>query len=345
MDANRNILAHALRSQIAAHAAYGGVVPEIAAREHICCIDLLSLDVLSQSGLSWSDVDAIAATSGPGLVGGLHVGATFGKALALATRKPFLGVNHLEGHALTPRLSDHTLQFPYLLLLASGGHCLLAHVKGVGRYHLYGETLDDAPGEAFDKIAILLGLSMPGGPMIEKIAAHGNPESFSLPLPLISGRRTHRRPHQELHFSFSGLKTAVRRQACKANVLGAGPENQTVANLSAALQTAVADIFVDRCTKGLQRFQLETDAAGPLAIAGGVMANRFIRARLQKVATSLGARLVTPPEPLCVDNAAMIGWAGLERLRLGERASPLQLTMRPRWPLQSLLPPVREGRG
>lgn len=313
-------------SQLDEHRPYGGVVPEIAARSHMDHIDRLVEDAMDQAGLTYAELDGIAATAGPGLIGGVFVGVMTAKAIALAWEKPFLAVNHLEGHALSVRLSDK-IDFPYLLLLVSGGHCQLLAVEGVGRYRRLGGTIDDALGEAFDKTAKLLGLGYPGGPAVEQAAAAGNPAAFDLPRPMLG------RPG--LDFSFSGLKTAVRHAADKAGVLGGGGDDQTRADLAAAFQAAAGDILAERCTKALEVFQRDYGTAGPLVVAGGVAANRSLRARLEEVAAKAGSRLVAPPPKLCTDNAAMIAWAGVERLALG-LTDPLDFPARPRWPLESL---------
>ncbi|MEQ8357556.1 MAG: tRNA (adenosine(37)-N6)-threonylcarbamoyltransferase complex transferase subunit TsaD [Kiloniellaceae bacterium] len=320
------IRANLVLSQIDEHSPFGGVVPEIAARSHMDHIDRLVGDAMSEAGLAFRDLDGIAATAGPGLIGGVFVGVMTAKAIALAWDKPFLAVNHLEGHALTARLSDD-LDFPYLLLLVSGGHCQLLAVEGVGRYRRLGGTIDDAVGEAFDKTAKLLGLGFPGGPAVEQEAAGGNPAAFDLPRPML-GR-------DGLDFSFSGLKTAVRQAADKAGVLNGGGEAQTRADLAASFQAAVGDILAERCAKALGAFAGDYAANGPLVVAGGVAANRFLRARLEQVAGAAGSRLVAPPIQLCTDNAAMIAWAGVERLGLG-LTDPLDFAARPRWPLESL---------
>ncbi len=330
VSAAGEIRADLVLSQIDEHRPYGGVVPEIAARSHMDHIDHLVAEAMQQASLGFDDLDGIAATAGPGLIGGVFVGVMTAKAIALAWDKPFLAVNHLEGHALTARLSDK-LDFPYLLLLVSGGHCQLLAVEGVGRYRRLGGTIDDAVGEAFDKTAKLLGLGYPGGPEVEKAAATGDPTAFELPRPMLG------RPG--LDFSFSGLKTAVRQAAEKAGVLANGNkragDRQTAADLAAAFQAAVGDILAERCAKAIDVFRADYGSAGPLVVAGGVAANRALRARLEEVARAAGSRLVAPPARLCTDNAAMIAWAGVERLRLG-LTDPLDFAARPRWPLESL---------
>ena len=321
VDADRRILAERLFSQTREHAPYGGVVPEIAARAHLDRLDALVAETMAGAGLGFADLDGIAAAAGPGLIGGLLVGATAAKAMALASGRPFLAVNHLEAHALTARLTDG-LDFPYLLLLVSGGHTQLLAVEGIGRDRLYGETEDDALGEAFDKAARLLGLGFPGGPAVEKAAETGDPGRFRLPRPL-AGR-------PGAGFSFSGLKTALRRavEAVPA------PDERDIADLAASFQAAAADTLADRTANAAAMFRRDCPAGRTLVTAGGVAANRSLRARLERVATEHGLEFVAPPPRLCTDNAAMIAWAGLERLRLGG-CDGLDFRPRPRWPLAS----------
>ncbi|WP_182086169.1 tRNA (adenosine(37)-N6)-threonylcarbamoyltransferase complex transferase subunit TsaD [Aureimonas sp. ME7] len=322
------ILSNVVLSQIEEHAAFGGVVPEIAARAHAEAIGGILRVALEEAGVSLGEIAAIAATSGPGLVGGLIVGATAGKAIALSRGLPFVAVNHLEGHALTPRLTDG-LAYPYLLLLVSGGHTQILLVSGLGRYERWGTTIDDALGEAFDKTAKLLELPHPGGPSVERMAAGGNPARFPLPRPL--------RGEKRLDFSFSGLKTAV-RQAAEANA----PLNEgDVADLCAAFQRASAESVRDRVSLALARFRERyPDLPDPaLAVAGGVAANGEIRRALGDVAGEHGVRLVSPPHALCTDNAAMIAYAGLERWEAGE-TDALSAPVRPRWPLDETAVPL-----
>jgi N6-L-threonylcarbamoyladenine synthase len=325
-DPDARIRANVVLSQLDAHRPYGGVVPEIAARSHLDHLDELIRRALDQAGLAPADLDGIAATAGPGLIGGVFVGTMTAKAMASALGRPFLAVNHLEGHALTARLTDD-LAFPYLLLLVSGGHCQLLAVEGLGRYRRLGGTVDDAVGEAFDKTAKLLDLGYPGGPAVERAAARGDPAAFDLPRPML-GRAG-------CDFSFSGLKTAV-RQARRAQ---GDLAPQTTADLAASFQAAVADVLADRCAHALAAFRDDHGRAGPLVVAGGVAANGTLRARLQAVATAHGAQVYAPPLALCTDNAAMIAWAGLERLKAGHR-DPLDVAPRPRWPLDSLTAPA-----
>lgn len=323
VDGDRRILAQAVASQDAAHRPFGGVVPELAARAHVEVLSPMIARVLGQAGVSLKQVDAIAATAGPGLIGGVMVGLVTGKALALAAGKPLLAINHLEGHALSPRLIDPDLAFPYLLLLASGGHCQLIAVEGVGRYRRLATTIDDAAGEAFDKVAKILGLGFPGGPAVERAAASGNPKAFRLPRPLL---RT-----EEPHFSFAGLKTAVLRAHQEA---GAGAD--ATADLAASFQAAVVDCLVDRTARACEAMP----EARALVVAGGVAANTAIRRALAELATRQGLNFVAPPLWLCTDNAAMIAWAGVERLALG-LVDDLDAPARARWPLDPTAPPAR----
>ncbi|WEX09965.1 tRNA (adenosine(37)-N6)-threonylcarbamoyltransferase complex transferase subunit TsaD [Chelativorans sp. AA-79] len=324
------ILSNVVLSQIEEHAAFGGVVPEIAARAHVEALDGVIEAALGEAGLTFDDIDGIAATAGPGLIGGLIVGLTTGKALAAALDKPLLPINHLEGHALTARLTDQ-LEFPYLLLLVSGGHTQIVHVAGVGRYERWASTIDDALGEAFDKTAKLLGLPYPGGPSVEKAAEKGNPTRFAFPRPLKGERRP--------DFSFSGLKTAVRRAAGELAPLS----GEDVADICASFQKAVTETLADRIARSLERFRRTCpDLAQPaLVVAGGVAANAAIRDTLEDLCRDEGFRLVAPPLKLCGDNAAMIAWAGLERLEAGlAAAGALSFAPRPRWPLDENAAPL-----
>ena len=315
---DRRVLAHRLLGQEAAHAPFGGVVPEVAARAHVEALAPLVEAALADAGVMLADVDAVAATAGPGLIGGVMVGLVTGKALAHAAGKPLVAVNHLEGHALSPRLSDPDLDFPYLLLLVSGGHCQLLLVEGVGRYRRLATTIDDAAGEAFDKTAKLLGLGFPGGPAVERAAAQGDARAVPLPRPLF------RSP--EPHFSFAGLKAAV------ARVVG---QHRPV-DIAASFQQAVIDCLLDRTRRALARAGEVT----ALVVAGGVAANGGVRAGLQGLAAEHGLRFVAPPLWLCTDNAAMIAWAGAERFAAG-LTDPLDVPARPRWPLDPAAEAVR----
>ena len=327
VTAERAVESDLVLSQLDEHRPYGGVVPEIAARSHLDHLDRLVGEALARAGRGFDALDGVAATAGPGLIGGIFVGVMTAKAIAAVRGLPFLAVNHLEAHALTVRLTDG-LDFPYLLLLVSGGHCQLVAVEGVGRYRRLGATLDDAVGEAFDKVAKLIGLPYPGGPAVEAAAAEGDPGRFALPRPML-GRA-------ELDFSFSGLKTAVRHAVAGLGTVAL--DRATVADLAASFQTAVADVLADRCARALALFEAQSGRAGPLVVAGGVAANAALRHRLAAVAEAAGSRLVAPPPRLCTDNAAMVAWAGLERLRLG-LTDGLDFAPRPRWPLESLAAP------
>lgn len=319
-EPDRRIRANLVLSQVAEHAPYGGVVPEIAARAHIDHLDRLIETAMAEAGLRFADLDGIAATAGPGLIGGVMVGLTTAKAVALAAAKPLVAVNHLEGHALSARLTEDAA-FPYLLLLVSGGHCQFVAIEEVGRYVRLGTTIDDAVGEAFDKIAKLLGLGYPGGPAIEKTANSGDPARFNLPRPMLG------RPGCD--FSFSGLKTAVRQTLTG---LGRPPTAQDVADLAASFQAAVIDVLADRTQHALTWFADRHGVAGRLVVAGGVAANRVLRQRLQAVAAQREFAVSLPPPALCTDNGAMIAWAGIERLKRG-LTDGLDAPARARWPL------------
>ena len=308
---DRRILAHAVVGQTKAHQPYGGVVPEIAARAHVEILPGLVEQVLSEAGIAIGEVDAVAATAGPGLIGGVMVALLAGKGLALAAAKPLIAVNHLEGHALSPRLADPDLEFPYMLLLVSGGHCQLLEVRAVGDYRRLATTIDDAAGEAFDKSAKLLGLGYPGGPAIEELAKSGDANAVPLPRPLVGSG--------EPHFSFAGLKSAVQR------AVAAGEHGS--ADIAASFQQAVVDCLVDRT-----RLALGNSDAPALVVAGGVAANGAIRAALADLAEREGRRFSVPPAWLCTDNAAMIAWAGAERFAAG-LCDDLDAPARARWPL------------
>ncbi|MEN3929490.1 tRNA (adenosine(37)-N6)-threonylcarbamoyltransferase complex transferase subunit TsaD [Microvirga sp. W0021] len=319
---NRGIIrSNEVLSQIAQHAAYGGVVPEIAARAHVDVIDRLVARACEVAQVGLEDVDAIAAAAGPGLIGGVMVGLTTAKALSLVTRKPLIAVNHLEAHALTARLTDG-IAFPYLLLLASGGHTQLVAVRGVGDYVRIGTTIDDAIGEAFDKVAKLLGLGYPGGPYVEQAAHKGDPERFSLPRPMYG------RPTPD--FSLSGLKTALRIEAERLQPLS----ERDICDLCAGFQAAVVDVVVDRTRVALRQFTEVAGHPSALVVAGGVAANMTMRQSLTRLAAEAGLRLIAPPLELCGDNGAMIAWAGIERLRLA-MVDDISAPARARWPLDS----------
>ena len=321
-DGSGAILSDVVLSQLDLHAAFGGVVPELAARSHVSTLDRLVGQALSESSIPLERIDAIAVTAGPGLIGGLMVGLMTAKAIAMAAGKPFIGINHLEGHALTARLT-HGVAFPYLLLLVSGGHTQIVLVKGVGDYERWGTTIDDALGEAFDKTAKLLGLGYPGGPAVERAALDGAPKRFRLPVPM--------RRDPRLDFSFSGLKTAVRQMAEDQTPLS----HQTIADLCLAFQTSVTSSLDDRVSMALERFseRFGVESKPALVVAGGVAANKAIRTTLETRAAGAGFRFIAPPLNLCTDNAAMIAWAGAERIACGFDADRLDLAPRSRWPL------------
>jgi N6-L-threonylcarbamoyladenine synthase len=318
-DGTGAILSNIVHSQTEDHAEYGGVVPEIAARAHVEVLDHLVARALRAAGLRLDEIDGIAAAAGPGLIGGVIVGLTTAKALALAANKPLVAVNHLEAHALTARLTDK-VPFPFLLLLVSGGHTQLVAVTGIGEYEKLGGTMDDAIGEAFDKAAKMLGLPYPGGPAVERAALQGDPERFALPRPL------HGKPVPD--FSLSGLKTAVRIEALKIAPLS----EQDVNDLCASFQAAVVDILADRVRCALRLMRHQGLKPSALVLAGGVGANQSVRRALHKVAADGGTRLAVPPPELCTDNGAMIAWAGAERLARGLHDG-LDASPRARWPL------------
>ena len=321
VTSDRRILAHRLAGQEAAHRPFGGVVPEIAARAHVEILPQLVEDVLREAAISLDEVDAVAATAGPGLIGGVMVGLVTAKGLALAAGKPLIAVNHLEGHALSPMLAQPDLAFPYLLLLVSGGHCQLLFVEGVGRYRRLATTIDDAAGEAFDKSAKLLGLGFPGGPAVEEAAKSGDPYAVPLPRPLVGSA--------EPHFSFAGLKSAVLR-ARDAGTWSAE-------DIAASFQQAVVDCLVDRTTRALAG----AHGATALVVAGGVAANQAVRSALTKLAADHDLPFVAPPLWLCTDNAAMIAWAGALRFEQG-LIDGLDAPARARWPLD---PNAEKARG
>lgn len=315
---DRRIVAQRIASQDAEHAPYGGVVPEIAARAHAERLAPMIAGVLEDAGVELSDCDAIAATAGPGLIGGVMVGLVSAKALAMASDVPLIAINHLEGHALSPRLADPSLEFPYILLLVSGGHCQILRVEGVGRYRRLATTIDDALGEAFDKTAKILGIGFPGGPAVERLATKGDPKAVLLPRPLVGSG--------EPHFSFAGLKSAVLRAKESGKFADA--------DIAASFQQAALDCVTDRL-----RVALGATAPAPaLVVAGGVAANQAIRTALEALAQEHEMRFVAPPPALCTDNAAMIAWAGCERIG---QSDSLDTAARPRWPLDPEAEPVR----
>src|SRR5690349_3214904 len=321
-DGRGRIRSNIVLSQIADHAAFGGVVPEIAARAHVEALDLLINRAMREAGCGFGEIDGVAAAAGPGLIGGVTVGLTTAKAIALVANKPLIAVNHLEAHALTARLTE-AVAFPYCLFLASGGHTQIVAVRGVGDYVRLGTTLDDAIGEAFDKTAKLLGLGYPGGPQVEKEAMGGDPARFALPRPM-AGR-------VDCDFSLSGLKTALRLEAERIAPLS----DQDVADLCAGFQQAVVDVVADRLRQGLRMFRATFGTPSSLVTAGGVAANQAIRKVLHRTALEAGTVLVAPPTELCTDNGAMIAWAGAERLALG-LTDPLDVAPRARWPLDEI---------
>lgn len=327
------ILANVVLGQEPLHEGFGGVVPEIAARAHAERIDLATEQALHEAGLGLGELDGIAVTAGPGLIGGVLAGVMFAKGLAAATGLPMVGVNHLAGHALTPRLS-HGAAFPYLMLLASGGHCQILLVEGANSFTRLGGTIDDAPGEAFDKTARLLGLPQPGGPAVEACAAGGDAQRFSLPRPLLN------RPGADM--SFSGLKTAILRARDGLVDARGGITRQDRADLCAGFQAAVVDVLSEKTRRALAQAQARAPDLTALALAGGVAANGPIRAAIEALAHEAGLPCLAPPIRLCTDNAAMIAWAGLELFRQGQRDGPT-LAARPRWPLDRESPALVGG--
>ncbi|MFP6745098.1 MAG: tRNA (adenosine(37)-N6)-threonylcarbamoyltransferase complex transferase subunit TsaD [Alphaproteobacteria bacterium] len=325
---DRAVLADVVRSQDDDHRVYGGVVPEIAARAHISHLDGLVRRAMDHAEIGFGELDGIAATAGPGLIGGVMVGLTTAKAVAAFHGLPLMAVNHLEGHALSARLSDD-VDFPYLLLLVSGGHCQLLIAEGVGRYRRLGTTMDDAVGEAFDKTAKLLGLGYPGGPRVEAAARRGDGARFALPRPL-KGRAG-------CDFSFSGLKTAVRQAA--EQLAGDTLATEDIDDLCASFQAAVAEVLADRTRHAIGIFLERHPDGSTLVVAGGVAANGALRAVLAEVPTAAGLDLIAPPARLCTDNGAMIAWAGIERLQLG-LTDGLNTSPRARWPLDPDAPPA-----
>ena len=320
----RQILSNIILSQLDQHRPYGGVVPEIASRSHVQYLDGIIQQAMDEAGISYEDLAGVAATAGPGLIGGVIVGLVTGKAIAASLARPLIAVNHLEGHALSVCLTDG-IEFPYLLLLVSGGHCQLVEVTGIGAYQRLGTTIDDAIGEAFDKTAKMLGLDYPGGPAVERIARDGDPKRFELPRPM--------RGREGCDFSFSGLKTAVRHAV--AGLEEGRPNSQDVADLAASFQSATGDVLVDRTKNALADFSSRYTQNRLLVVAGGVAANSYLRDRMTGLCADHGFRMLAPPAELCTDNAAMIAWAGLERLRLGI-TDPLDTPARARWPLSDV---------
>lgn len=324
---DKQILSHFVASQIKDHEIFGGVVPEIAARAHLSLLPGLLDQLFKDANLKPIDIDVVAATTGPGLIGGVVVGTMAAKAMAAALDKPFIAVNHLEGHALTARLTDN-VPFPFVLLLVSGGHCQTMLVEDVGKYQILGVTVDDAVGECFDKVAKMLGLSYPGGPQIEKKAALGNPDAFTFPRPMIG--------QKHLNFSFSGLKTAVRNtlEKLRAQYGDVLPDN-VIADVCASFQNTVAKVLYDRVKQVFIHTLSEDSAYKQFVVAGGVAANQKIRAVLQTVCDEFNITFYAPPLSLCTDNAAMIAWAGLERFQKG-LVDSLDVKPRPRWPMDQV---------
>lgn len=328
VDGDGKVLAHAVLSQMDEHAVFGGIVPEVAARAHLAHLDRLIAKAMAEAKVGFADLSAVGATAGPGLIGGVLVGVMSAKAIAAVHQIPFVAVNHLEGHALTARLT-HGVAFPFLLLLVSGGHCQLLAVEGVGRYRRLGTTVDDAAGEAFDKVAKMLGLGYPGGPAIERAARAGDPARFAFARPM--------KGKPGCDFSFSGLKTAVRTAV---EALPPGPlSEEDIHDLAASFQAAVVDSIGDRVRRALDAFS-DTYDGRTLVVAGGVAANTALRAELEARARAAGFDFVAPPLALCTDNAVMIAWAALERFKLG-LTDGLDFKARPRWPLDPSAPPAR----
>ena len=322
------ILSSVVVDQTTLHAAFGGVVPEIAARAHTDKMDVAVEAALDEAGMTLADIDAIAVTAGPGLIGGVLSGVMLAQGLAKGSGKPLIGVNHLAGHALTPRLTDR-LEFPYLVLLVSGGHCQFLIAYSPNAFRRLGGTIDDAPGEAFDKTARLLGLPQPGGPSIENEAKSGDPERFAFPRPLLN------RPGMDM--SFSGLKTAVLR--CRDDLVAAqgGLTVQDRADIAAGFQAAVTDVLVEKSRRALTEYMATSPSQPAMAVAGGVAANSMIRSGLETVCREMGVAFTAPPLRLCTDNAAMIAWAGIELVRIGDPGQQ-PLVARPRWPLDTTAP-------
>ncbi len=333
VDSNRNIFSHIIYSQIPEHQKYGGVVPELAARAHILAIDSVISQTLSAAGKTMDDIDVIAATAGPGLIGGVLIGWMAATGIAQATGKPLVAVNHLEGHALVPRLhaaaangelGDVNVEFPYLLMLASGGHCQILLVRGVGQYELIGQTLDDSAGEAYDKVAKMLGLGYPGGPIVDKCAQSGNPRAFAFPRPLCST--------PGCDFSFSGIKTAARTFLDKTSE---PHSDEFINDFCASFQASVVDCIINRLEHAFDDARVRDAAPKSLVVAGGVAKNSAIRAAMENLATKHNMIFAAPPMNLCTDNGAMIAWAGIENYRIG-RVVREPIAPRPRWPLNEL---------
>ena len=333
VDSDRNILSHIIYSQIPEHQKYGGVVPELAARAHILAIDEVIKQTLGKAGKTINDIDVIAATAGPGLIGGVLVGWMAATGIAQSTNKPLVAVNHLEGHALVPRLcatladgtnKNASVEFPYLLMLASGGHCQILLVRGVGQYEMIGQTLDDSAGEAFDKVAKMLGLGYPGGPIVDKRAQSGNPRVFDFPRPLCD------KPGCD--FSFSGIKTAARTFLDRAEQ---PLSDEYINDFCASFQASVVDCIVNRLSNALKDERVQNTKPKTLVVAGGVAKNSAIRSAMELLAQKYNMTFAAPPMNLCTDNGAMIAWAGLENWRVGKIVTE-PVAPRPRWPLTEL---------
>lgn len=338
VDGQKNVLSHTVLSQ-EEHIKYGGVIPEVAARAHLEYIDEIILQTLKKAGIEAKDLDAVAVSGGPGLIGGVVVGVMAAKAMALALNKPLVVVNHLEAHALCARLSSD-VSYPFLLLLVSGGHCQILIVKNVGEYVRLGTTLDDAAGEAFDKVAKMLGLGYPGGPMIEKYAQNGNPKRFVLPRPLIGSG--------DCNLSFSGLKTAVRKiietYSADGDVEHADIDQTTVADICASFQLAVTECLVKKLEDAIRTFKKDFPEGKDLVVSGGVAANSYLRASLEDLAKKHSMVFSAPPIKLCTDNGVMVAWAGLEKFEKG-MVSDFGFKPRPRWPLDENAPKVAGAGG
>lgn len=333
VDSDRNILAHIIYSQIPEHQKYGGVVPELAARAHILAIDEVIKQTLVKANKTIDDIDVVAATAGPGLIGGVLVGWMAATGIAQATNKPLVAVNHLEGHALVPRLcatladgtnENTSVEFPYLLMLASGGHCQILLVRGVGKYEMIGQTLDDSAGEAYDKVAKMLGLGYPGGPVVDNRAKNGNPKAFDFPRPLCD--------KQGCDFSFSGIKTAARTFINRAEQPFS---DEYINDFCASFQAAVVDCIINRLKNALSDSRVRDISPKTLVVAGGVAKNSAIRVAMEKLASEYDMQFAAPPMNLCTDNGAMIAWAGLENYKVGKVVKE-PVAPRPRWPLTEL---------
>lgn len=328
VDENKNILSHIVVSQIDIFKEFGGVIPEVASRNHLDVIDNVFKKVFEDANLKYDDIDAVAATTGPGLIGGVIVGTVFAKSVASILKKPFIAVNHLEAHALTSRLTND-LEFPFLLFLLSGGHCQILKVLNIGKYEKIGETIDDALGECFDKVAQMIGLEYPGGPKIEKLAKNGDENRFRFSKPLIDNTGKKRDEKSKFLFSFSGLKTCVRTEIEKLGTL----TQKDKEDISASLQKTIVDILKDRLKNVFMKFEEENIKMNNLVIAGGVSANQYIKNSLTEFCKNYNYNVITPPLKLCTDNGVMVAWAGLERFKLG-LINNLDVCPKARWELE-----------